>query len=56
MVEYRGVSITQSAYRVHASVLAKRLRREVEKQRLLPWSQAGFRRGLEMIDNVYVLN
>lgn len=55
-MEYRGVSITQSAYRVYVSVLAERLRREVEEKRLLPRSQAGFRRGLEMIDNVYVLN
>lgn len=54
--EYRGVLITQSVYKVYASVLAKRLRRKVDEKLLLPPSQMGFRRGLGTIDNVYVLN
>ena len=54
--DYRGVTLTQTAYKVYASVLAERLREEVEGKKLLPPSQAGFRRGMGCIDNIYVLN
>ena len=43
--DYRGITLTQTAYKVYASVLAERLRLEVEEKRLLPPSQTGFRRG-----------
>ena len=54
--DYRGITLTQTAYKVYASVLAERLREEVEGKRLLPPSQTGFRRGLGCMDNIYVLN
>ena len=54
--DYTGVTLTQTAYKVYASVLAERLREEVEGKKLLPPSQAGFRRGMGCIDNIYVLN
>ena len=54
--DYRGITLTQTAYKVYASVLAERLRLEVEEKRLLPPSQTGFRSGVGCIDNVYVLN
>ena len=54
--DYRGVTLTQTAYKVYASVLAERLREEVEGKKLLPPSQAGFRRGRGCIDNIHVLN
>lgn len=54
--EYRGVTLTQSAYKVYVGVLEKKLREEVEEKGLLPPSQAGFRKGKGMIDNIYVLN
>ena len=43
--EYRGVTLTQTAYKVYPSVLAERLRKEVEEKGMLPPSQAGFRGG-----------
>ena len=54
--DYRGVTLTQTAYKVYASVLAERVREEVEGKKLLPPSQAGFRRGMGCIDKIYVLN
>lgn len=54
--DYRGVTLTQTAYKVYATVLAERLRREVEEKGMLPSNQTGFRRGIGTIDNIYVLN
>ncbi|CAD6229117.1 GSCOCG00012085001-RA-CDS, partial [Cotesia congregata] len=54
--EYRGVTLTQTAYKVYVGILENRMRIDVEKMGLLPESQAGFRRGRGTIDNIYVLN
>ncbi|KAL6418016.1 hypothetical protein ACFW04_013055 [Cataglyphis niger] len=54
--EYRGVSLTPTLYKVYASVLAGRLSKEMEKKGLVPQNQTGFRKGLETIDNIFVLN
>ena len=54
--EYRGVTLTQTAYKVYAYVLTERLIKEVDEKGILPPSQAGFRRGMGCIDCVYVLN
>ncbi|XP_076301434.1 uncharacterized protein LOC143219315 [Lasioglossum baleicum] len=53
---YRGVTLTQTAYKIYAAVLAERIREEVERKGLLPASQTGFRKGIGCIDNIYVLN
>ncbi|XP_070529779.1 calponin homology domain-containing protein DDB_G0272472-like [Cardiocondyla obscurior] len=54
--EYRGITLTQAAYKVYASVLAERLRKEIEEKEILPQSQAGFRRDMGTVDQIYVLN
>ena len=41
--EYRGIALTQTAYKVYASVLAARLRVEVEGKALLPPDQTGLK-------------
>lgn len=46
------MTLTQTAYKVYASVLADRLREEVEEKNLLPLNQTGFRRGVGTLDNV----
>ena len=51
--DYRGITLTQTAYKVYASVLAEKLREELKGKKLLPPSQAGFRRGMGCIDNIY---
>ena len=53
---YRGISITNSAYKLYASILHSRLERFVEEQNLLPDGQNGFRKGRSTIDNIYILN
>lgn len=50
--DYRGVSITQSAYKVYTTILAERLGEEIEGKGLLLPSQTGFRRRLGTIDNI----
>jgi len=52
--DYR-VTLTQTAYKVYAAVLAERLREEVEVKGILPPSQTGFRKGMGTIDQIYVL-
>jgi len=54
--EYRGITIAQSAYWIYTTILADRLKREVEEGGVLPPNQTGFRKGVGTIDNVYVLN
>lgn len=54
--DYRGVTLTQTAYKVYTMVLEGRLREEMERKDILPPSQAGFRKGRSTIDNIYVLN
>lgn len=43
-------------YKVYATVLAGRLRRELEEKEIVPHNQTGFRNGVRVIDNIYVLN
>lgn len=54
--EYRGVTLTQTAYEVNVALLVERLRKEVEEKGLLQPNQTGFREGLGIVDNIYVLN
>lgn len=54
--EYRRIMLLQTAYKVYVAVLAGRLRRKIENKGLLPPSQTGFRKGLGITDNLYVLN
>lgn len=41
---------------MYAAVLAERLKEEMEGKRILPPSQAGFRKGIRITDEIYVLN
>ncbi|XP_011862008.1 PREDICTED: uncharacterized protein LOC105558746 [Vollenhovia emeryi] len=56
--EYRGVTLlpTLYSYKIYASVLAGRLRQEMEEKEAIPQNQAGFRKGMGAMDNVYALN
>ena len=54
--DYRGVTLMPSLYKIYTTVLANRLEEEVEGKGMKPPNQAGFRKGLGTIDNVYVLN
>jgi len=54
--DYRGVTIMATLYKVYATILAERLRREVEEKEIVPHNQVGFRKGMGTMDNIYVMN
>lgn len=45
-----------TAYKIFAKVLTGRLEMEVERKKILPESQGGFRKGRETINNIFILN
>lgn len=53
---YRGITLLDTAYKIYAMVLEKRLMRDVEEKQILHDSQAGFRKERGTIDNIYTLN
>lgn len=54
--DYRGITIMPTLYKVYVTVLAERLREEIEEGGMIPQNQTGFRKGRGTIDNIYVLN
>lgn len=53
---YRGITLLNTAYKIYAMILENRLSREIEQKKLIPETQAGFRRGRSTIDNIMILN
>lgn len=59
MEKYRGVTyftLMPTLYRIYTIMLTERLKRETKEKRIIPENQAGFRRGMGTIDNIYVLS
>lgn len=54
--EHRSVTLLPTAYKVYASVLANKLRKEMEEKKLVSESQVGFRKRKGIIDNIYCIN
>jgi len=54
--DYRGVSLAPALYKVYTMILGERLEEEVERKGIIPQNQTGFRKGMGMVDNIYVLN
>lgn len=54
--EYREVTLMLTLYKVYMGMLAEKLRKEVEEKEIIPGNQMGFRKGLETINNMYVMN
>lgn len=52
---YRGISLLDTAYKIYAIILEGRLREETNQLKILPETQAGFRKGRSCIDNIYAL-
>lgn len=52
---YRGINLHSTTYKICAAVLNERLRSQLEAERILPESQAGFRKDRGTIDNAYIL-
>lgn len=53
---YRGISLLCTAYKIYAEILRSRLKEEIERRKLLPESQGGFKKGRGTIDNIFILN
>lgn len=53
---YRGISISNSIYKLYASILNCRLEEYIESENLIQDTQNGFRKQRSAIDNVYILN
>jgi len=43
-------------YKIYTTILAKRLREEVEEKGIIPSNQTGFRKGMGTMDQIYTLN
>ena len=54
--EYRGVTLMPALYKIYTTILARRLKEEVEEKRMIRHDETGFTKGLGMVDSVYVLN
>lgn len=54
--ESRGVTLTPALYKIYVAIIGERLEKEVEEKRLIPQNQAGFRKELGTMDNIYALN
>jgi len=52
---YRGITLLCTAYKIYTEII-KRLKEEIENKNMLPESQAGFRKGKSILDNIFILN
>lgn len=53
--EYRKITLMATGYKVYMTVLAEKTR-DSERKKAIPHKQTGFRKKLEITNNVYVLN
>lgn len=56
MINYRGITLLNTAYKLYAMCLEERLKAELEEKGIIPETQAGFRSGRSTIDNIFILN
>lgn len=54
--EFRRITLMSSMYKIYTTILAERLGDEVEGKGLIPPNQAGFRKEMGTIENIYVVN
>lgn len=53
--DYKGMTLLKTLYKIYTKVLEGRLKKEIEKKKMLPDSQVGFKIGIGTID-IYVLS
>lgn len=51
--KYKGVTLMSIMYKIYVTVLAKKLREEVEEKKIIPY-QTGFRKGMDMYNGQYI--
>ena len=52
---YRGVTLLNTLYKIYATIINNRLKKEIEEKKMLPDTQSGFRKERGTIDNIYIL-
>jgi len=50
---YRGITLMDTAYKLYAMILEEKLREEVDRLKLIPETQTGFRKERSGIENIY---
>lgn len=53
---YKGITLLNTAYKIYAMCLEERLKTELKEKKIIPETQAGFRSGRSIIDNIFILN
>lgn len=53
---YRGIVISNAIYKLWAQIICSRLSAEVEELRILPDTQAAYRKARGTLDNIYIMN
>lgn len=43
-------------YKIYLMVLTERIKKDCEEKRIIPQNETGFRKGMGIIDNIYVIN
>lgn len=54
--QYKGVMLRSTLYKVYASALERRLKVELQEKKIILYNQAGFRKGMRTVNNIYVSN
>lgn len=54
--EFRGITIMASLYKIYTMVLAGKLERDMEEKGIPERGQAGFRKGMGTLNNIFVIN
>lgn len=54
--DYRGITLMPSLHKIYMTILAERLREDVESKGLITGNQTGFRKEMGMMDQIYTLN
>ena len=55
ITNYRGITLLSTLYKIYATIVNKRLKKEIEEKKILPDTQAGFRKERGTLDNIYIL-
>lgn len=53
---FRRITLLDTAYKIYAMILEKKLTTEAEENNILQDNQSGFRKGRGTTDNIYILN
>lgn len=50
------ITLMPTAYKIYATILSSRLRKEIEEKKIVLETQGGFTKGKRVVDNLYVMH